>query len=199
MKVHKTNPKLLFGILALSVVSSPLAHTQSAAQKLHLDPATTEVHFTLKDTLHTVHGSFHLKEGDIVFNPVSGEAHGTIAVDVNSGASGNDTRDGRMKREFLEATNFPVATFEPQHVTGFDAASKSQKISVAGVMTVHGGSHPITIEFTVNREGATVTAIGQFKIPYVDWGIKNPSIPFVKVEKEVTVDLTAKGSLNPAQ
>ena len=184
-----------FAVLALAVILAPAALAQQPEKfHLHLDPAVTEVHYTLKDTLHTVKGTFHLTAGDIVFNS-SGDAHGQFTVDTGSGASGNDSRDGKMKREFLEVTSFPVATFAPQKVSGFSPAASSQKISVTGTMTVHGGSHPMTLEFTVAQEAALTTATTRFTIPYVEWGIKNPSIPFVKVEKEVTMDIVAKGTL----
>ena len=187
-------------LLVLAATSSTSVYAQQAvSEKLHLDPSSTEVHFTLKDTLHTVHGSFHLKAGDVVFDPQSGEAEGLISVDTGSGISGNDTRDGKMKRELLEVTSFPVATFTPQKVSGFNPTTSSQKISVAGTMTLHGGSHPMTLEFTVTQEGAQTTATTRFAIPYVEWGIKNPSIPFVKVEKEVTMDIVAKGTLTAAK
>jgi polyisoprenoid-binding protein YceI len=187
-------------ILAVTLVPAALAQQPENEQfHLHLDPASTEVHFTLKDTLHTVRGSFHLSAGDIVFNARTGEAHGLFSVECGSGASGNDTRDGRMKNELLEAPKFPLATFEPQKVTGFnpapDAANGARKISVAGNMTIHGTSRPMTLEFTVSQSGAATTATTHFIIPYVDWGIKDPSIPFVKVEKQVAMDVVAKGTL----
>ncbi len=188
-----------FKVLALAVIFAATLALPALAQQpekfhLHLDPATTEVHYTLKDTLHTVKGTFHLTAGDIVFSS-GGDAHGEFSVDTGSGSSGNDTRDGRMKRELLEVTSFPVATFTPQKVSGFNPTASSQKISVTGTMTLHGGSHPMTLEFTVTQEGALTTATTQFAIPYVEWGIKNPSIPFIKVEKEVTMDIVAKGTL----
>ena len=99
-----------FAVLALTVLLAPAAMAQQPASgklHLHLDPAKTEVHFTLKDTVHTVQGTFHLNAGEIVFDPVSGEASGTIAVDTWTGESGNDSRDGKMKREILEVTKFP--------------------------------------------------------------------------------------------
>ena len=197
MKALAARFSFLFVLAALSSAGACAQQTaqQVTSERLHLDPSSTEVHFTLKDTLHTVHGSFHLKVGDVVFNPQSGEAEGLIAVDAGSGSSGNDTRDGRMKREFLEVTSFPVATFTPQKVSGFNPTASSQKISVTGTMTLHGGSHPMTLEFTVTQEQTLMTAIARFVIPYVEWGIKSPDIAFVKVEKEVMMDIVAKGIL----
>jgi len=165
--------------------------------RLHLDPATTEIHFTLKDTIHTVHGTFQLKSGDLVLDTRNGTADGTINVDTGSGVSGNDTRDGKMKRDYLQVPSFPVASFQAQKVVNFNPAAESQKISVSGIFTLHGGSHPMTLDFTVNRSGTQITAETHFPIPYVAWGIKDPSVTFIKVEKEVAMDITAKGTLTP--
>jgi polyisoprenoid-binding protein YceI len=163
---------------------------------LHLDPAATEIHFTLKDAIHTVHGTFRLKSGELDIDTHNGNAQGLISVDTDSGASGNDTRDGKMKRDYLETGKFPMATFEVQKVTNFNPAADTQKITVSGIFTLHGGSHPMSLEFAVNRTGTAVTATTHFSIPYVAWGIKDPSVTFIKVEKEVTMDVTGKGSLS---
>jgi polyisoprenoid-binding protein YceI len=171
---------------------------QAAPQRLHLhlDPAATEVHFTLKDTVHTVHGGFHLSSGEIDFNPQTGEAHGQIAVDTGSGASGNDSRDGRMKREFLEVMKFPVATFEPQNVSGYNPSLDGQQIAVSGTLTLHGASHALTMNFQVSTAGGLTMATTHFLIPYVAWGIKDPSVPFIHAEKEVAMDIVAKGTFS---
>ncbi len=53
--------RIYFAVFAVSVC---LALGQSVhAQKMtvHLDPAQTEIQWTLTDTLHTVHGTFKLK------------------------------------------------------------------------------------------------------------------------------------------
>lgn len=192
----KSNLRRSFEFILLTLaLPMALAAQQPARMRLHLDPAATEIHYTLKDTLHTVRGTFHMKSGDIDFNTQTGEAKGLIEVETSSGVSGNDSRDGKMKRDYLEVPKFPVATFEAQKVTGFSSAPGAQKVTVAGVFTLHGGSHPLTLEFAVTHDGALVNATTSFKIPYVAWGIKDPSIPFVRVEKEVAVDIVAKGNL----
>ena len=57
-------------------------------------------------------------------------------------------------------------------------------------------SHPLRLQFTVIRTDGLTTATTHFMIPNVAWGIKNPSIPFVKVDKEVAMDIVAKGALS---
>jgi polyisoprenoid-binding protein YceI len=186
-------------VLACTLGASlfPAAIAQKPGQlHLHLDPAMTEVHYTLKDTIHTVHGTFHMSAGDIVFNSQTGEASGKIAVDTASGASGNDTRDGKMKKEYLEVPSFPVATYEVDHVNGYDPQKPIQKITVNGTMTLKGAKHALVMEFALSRDGQTTVAVTHFMIPYVAWGIKDPSNAFIHVEKEVLMEISARGSMS---
>ena len=187
-----------FAVLALAVTLVPAAFAQKAPAPLHLhlDPGQTEVHFTLKDTIHTVHGTFKMSAGAIDFDPQTGEASGQIVVDTGSGASGNDSRDGKMKREYLEAPSFPVATYDVEHVNGYDSAKQIQKITVNGTMTLHGAKHALVMEFALSRDGQTTVAVTHFLIPYVAWGIKDPSNAFIHVEKEVLMEISARGALN---
>ncbi len=190
----------LAAIFTVAPLSTVALHAQSSPQvHLHLDPAKTAVHFTLKDTVHTVVGTFRMESADITIDPASGLAHGAIRILTNSGDSGNATRDSKMKKQYLETAKFPTASFEPQKVTGFSVANTpqtAQSIQVAGIFTLHGDPHPLTLNFEVKMNGAEANATTQFKIPYVAWGIKDPSIPFIKVEKEVLIDIDARGSID---
>ena len=82
----------------------PLRAQQGA---LELDPARTAVHFTLKTSLHTVHGTFKIKHGDMHFDPDSGRASGEVVVDATSGESGSSARDSRMHKNVLESAKYP--------------------------------------------------------------------------------------------
>jgi hypothetical protein len=50
----------------------------------------------------------------------------------------------------------------------------------------------------VHIDGANITAKGSFLVPYVKWGLKDPSIMILKVAKEVHIDLELSGTLSPA-
>jgi polyisoprenoid-binding protein YceI len=157
--------------------SSPAASPQS----LDLDPSKTEIQFTLHDVLHTVHGTFKIKRGSIYFAPDSGKASGEIVVDVTSGASGSNARDQRMHKEILESQRYPEATFTPDHIDG--------KQNVHGVFRIHGADHELTLHFQVERTGDQYTASTHFIIPYVQWGMKDPSNFVLKVDKTVEMDI----------
>lgn len=80
-------------LLAVILSSCALAHAQD---HYRLDPATSEVHFTLGASGHDVVGTFHTSGGDFNFNRTSGAMSGKIAVDATSGNSDSKSRDKKM-------------------------------------------------------------------------------------------------------
>jgi len=168
-----------------------------AQQNLLIDPARSEVHFTLGDVLHTVHGTFHIQQGAIAFNRATGEASGSVVVDALSGQSGNSTRDGRMARDELKAQSYKDVTFAPTHITGEFKSSGDSTLTVHGVFTLLGVAHEIDVPMQVQVNGNQVHAVGSFVVPYVQWGLKDPSTLMLRVKKEVQIDLSLMGVLQP--
>ncbi|HEX5230517.1 MAG TPA: YceI family protein [Bryobacteraceae bacterium] len=177
--------------MKLWIFALVLAPICSAAD---LDPAKTEIQFTLHDVLHTVHGTFKLKRGSIHVDTDSGKAMGEIVVDVTSGASGSDARDRRMHKDVLQSQRYPEAIFTPDRVDGKLAADGESQLDVHGVFKIHGADHDMTLHFQVDRAGADYVASTHFSIPYVQWGMKDPSNFLLKVDK--TVDIDIKTTIN---
>jgi polyisoprenoid-binding protein YceI len=169
---------------ALTVSSFP-----AGAQSFEFDPAKTKIRFTLENVLHTVHGKFKLKRGSIAIDPDSGKATGEIVVDVASGATGSSSRDRRMHDEVLESRRYPEATFTPSRVDGKLGATGEPPIAVHGVLNLHGADHELTLLFQAQRAGDQYTLSTYFVIPYVEWGMKNPSTFLLKVESYVEMDI----------
>src|SRR5262249_33832218 len=115
-------PILAVALAWLGSVRPPLAAPQTAAAAeelvLTVDPAESRVHWTLDTTLHTVHGTFRRKSGELRFDPATGKAAGEIIADATSGASGNDSRDKKMHQEVLESPKFAEVIFRPERVEG---------------------------------------------------------------------------------
>jgi len=172
-------------------------HSSLWAQEmtLELDPANTKVEFTLPDVLHTVHGTFALKSGMIHFNPSSGSASGSVVVDVKSGQSGNSKRDRRMHEDILQSEQYPDATFTPTKMSGPFSPQGSSEIQVDGIFRIHGSDHPITLAIPLQISGNTATFKTQLVLPYVKWGMKNPSTFILRVGDKVNLDVAASGRL----
>lgn len=167
-----------------------------AGQKIfEFDPSKTQINFTLHDVLHTVHGTFQLKRGVLQFGPESGRATGEIVVDAASGASGSGSRDRRMHKEILESRKYPEAVFVPDHVEGKLAAQGKSEIDAHGIFKIHGAEHELTLHFEVQAAGDQYVATTHFTIPYVQWGMKNPSNFLLKVDDKVEMEVRAAVTL----
>lgn len=160
---------------------------------LRLDPGQSKVHWTLGSTLHTVHGTFALKWGSIHFDPETGKAGGEIVVNAASGQSGNDARDTRMKKEILETAQYSDIVFRPIQVEGTVDQSAASDLKLRGILSIHGVDHDLTALVHAELMGDHWKATGKFEVPYVMWGIKDPSVFLLKVKPFVDVELEASG------
>jgi polyisoprenoid-binding protein YceI len=166
---------------------------------LELDPARTHFEFTLAGALKTVHGTFKLKTGTIRFDPATGKASGLVVVDLTSGNSDNPGFDRKMDKDVLETQRYPEATFTPVRVFGRLEAKGDSPIELDGVFKLHGNEHDITLATTMRRDENQLNASAHLVIPYVDWGLKNPSTLFFGVGNLVDIDIkTAARITTPA-
>ncbi len=170
-----------------------LACAARAQDVFHLDASQSSAAFTLSDVLHTVHGSFRVKSGSIQFDSAAGTASGEIVVDATSGDSGSSARDKRMHQNILESKKFPEIVFVPSRMRGIVSARGESKVEIDGTFTIHGASHPLTASAVVNVTGEHLNAKVHFAVPYVAWGMKNPSTLFLRVAESVDIDLDASG------
>jgi len=177
-------------LLALSILPA-------AAQQIsvHFDPAKTKVSFTLSDVLHTVHGSFRLRNGDMQFDAATGKASGQLVVDATTGDSGSGARDSRMHRNILESNKYPDIVFTPDHVDGKVNLDGDSKVEVHGMFAIHGGTHELTLPAAVHVSHDQVTVDTRFSVPYQKWGMKNPSTLFLRVGDQVQIEIQAKGRI----
>ena len=179
-------------LLCCGVLTPAVVHGETAV----FDPARTTINFTLRDVLHTVHGSFKLKSGVIHFDPNTGKASGLVVVDAKSGNSGSGARDRRMHKNILESDRYPEIAFTPDRLTGKMATNGTAQIQMHGLFRIHGVDHEMTLAFQVETEARQVTASTHFSVPYVQWGMKNPSTFILKVNETVDVDVRATGELS---
>jgi polyisoprenoid-binding protein YceI len=161
----------------------------SQPRSLVIEPAQTKVEFTLGSLLHTVHGDFQLKRGTLRFDVQSGMASGELVVDATSGESGNAARDKRMHASILESGRYPEITFRPDRVDGKVAPEGKSQVQLHGMFAIHGVEHEILLPVTVDAASGQYNVAATFEVPYVKWGMKNPSTLMLRVNDKVEITI----------
>ena len=184
--------KLILTALSLALYAG------AAEYQLRLDPESTQVNWTLGDVLHTVHGTFKLRRGEIVFDNETGKAGGEVVVDATSGESGSTSRDGRMHKNVLESAKYPDVSFSPDRLDGKVEPTGVSNVKLHGTFRIHGGAHEITVPVKVTANSDSLDAEIKFEVPFVAWGMKDPSTLFLRVNKSVEIEMRATGRLSQA-
>jgi len=183
---------------ALAVLTLLIAGlTAAAAQQttLSLDPARTSVNFTLGAALHTVHGTFRAKPSTLQINPAAGRVSGEIEVDAKSGETGSGMRDRKMHKDVLQSEQYPEISFRPDRFEGALAAQGKSSVKVHGMFRLHGVDREIMVPADVEMAADHWSATVHFSVPYVKWGMQNPSTLFLRVSDGVDIELVAGGSV----
>jgi polyisoprenoid-binding protein YceI len=163
---------------------------------LYLDPGKTTVNFTLDAALHSVHGTFRIKQSALQFDSASGQISGEVLVDAKSGETGNGMRDRKMHKDVLESESYPEISFRPDGVEGMIANAGKSSVRVHGMFRIHGVDREVTVPAQVEMSPNQWTATVHFTIPYARWGMRNPSTLFLRVSDSVEIDLVAAGSIS---
>jgi polyisoprenoid-binding protein YceI len=103
-----------------------------------------------------------------------------------------------MHKEILESDRYPVISFRPDRVEGNVATLGTSNIQVHGMFSIHGADHELTMPVKVEVFPDHWTADTHFTIPYVKWGIKNPSTFVLRVSESVEIDIHASGANPPS-
>src|SRR5271166_1480191 len=182
-------------LVAITFVAIATVAASAQSVAFQLDSQHTTVKFTLGDVLHTVAGTFHLKRGSLGLDVASGKMTGEIVVDAKSGESGSGLRDRKMHRDVLESERYPEIAFRPDRVDGTVLLQGKSSVRVHGTFNIHGADHELTVPAEVEMFPDHWTATLHFAVPYVKWGLKNPSNLFLKVSESVDIDLATAGTL----
>lgn len=204
MKLFRAPLKPVFYLGATLLVALPVlialpqhAAPQSSASPLvfAVDPVQSSVHWTLGSSLHTVHGTFALKRGSLQVDPATGKASGEIVADATSGKSGDDGRDKKMHKEVLESGKFGEIVFRPDNVSGKLESQGESTIQIHGGFLLHGSEHELTVPAQADLSGDHWSGRAKVSVPFIEWGLKNPSNWLLKVQHTVNVELELKGTI----
>jgi polyisoprenoid-binding protein YceI len=181
-------------VFVLAAILAPVAIAQH--QTFAVNPDASDVKMTLNTTHEVVIGTFHIQSGSIEFDRGTPKMSGAVVVLAGSGKTGNNSRDKKMNKDILEVEQYATVSFEPKTYAGAIAPSGDSNIQVTGIFTLLGTPHEITVPILVHLDGASATARAHFVVPYVQWGVKNPSFLIWKADNEVAIDLNIVGTIS---
>jgi len=161
----------------------------STADELVLAPASSQVTFLLPATLHQVHGSFQLVEGRICFDLASHAVAGRIVLDAQSAQTGLASRDRNLKETVLDSERFPQIVFEPERLEVVAQSGDEAQVRLHGEVEIRGLRKPLEIPAHVTRHAQAIRIQSDFEVPYVAWGLPDPSVLILKVAPEVSLHL----------
>jgi polyisoprenoid-binding protein YceI len=182
--------------IALPLLFGFAAYAQH--QTFTVNPNASQVAFSLSGTGHHVTGTFHVQTGSVDFDRKAQTISGSVVVSAASGDSGDKSRDKNMHNNVLDVEHYADVSFVPKSYQGTISPNGDSTIQVSGVFTLHGTPHDLTVLMQIHIDNGALTAKTQFTVPYVKWGLKDPSVFILKVSKDVDVNLTLTGQVTPA-
>jgi polyisoprenoid-binding protein YceI len=174
-------------LLLLLVAASP-----AAGRTFTVEPAKSTVRYHIVHKLHRVTGASSTIEGKGVLRP-DGTVLAMVRVPMASFDSGERNRDADM-REAVDARQHPFVVFKGTTRLDGDVLPTAQPTTVQakmdGEIELHGVKKPVVVPLTIELSpDGTVRARGSFEVSLDAFGIKRPSLLFVKIEDACKIDL----------
>ena len=186
------------GSRLLLLVAALLSPAVLSAQtvELELAPDATEIELSLRATLHKVTGTADLERGRLLFDPEAGTVEGEVVIDASSVDTGNARRDRKMHADVLESERYESIELHPRRLLDPVAEGESATVRLSAEILIHGDRHEVELPVEVDWQGETLRYRLDFAIPYVEWGMEDPSTFLLKVAKEVEVSIRGSGTVD---
>ncbi len=128
-------------------------------------------------------GSLTVEEGTV--------AEATFEVDVASITSDDGKRDNKFKGDIMDADTFPTASFvlnEPLTFGTLEQSGTASETTAKGDLTLKDVTKSVSSDLTFQVIGDQIEVVGSIPVAYSDFGIDNPTNPFVTVRDEGMVE-----------
>lgn len=158
----------IFSLVALSMLLVP-ALASAQVEKFTVDPAHSEIGFTVRHFVSKVPGRFKQFEGEVLMDPkdpttmvINGK------VKTASISTDNEKRDGHLQSpDFFDAPNNPEITFKSKKVT-----KDGEKYTVLGDLTMRGVTKEVPLQVEVlGVEGRKAGFEATGRVNRKDYGI----------------------------
>jgi polyisoprenoid-binding protein YceI len=105
-----------------------------------------------------------------------------IEVDMTTLETDNDRRDGAIRNQAIETSQFPTATFtltEPIELRELPAEGKEVQVDAVGDLTLHGVTRQVTFPLEAQVDGDVITVTGSLEVQFADYDIEKPTAAIV--------------------
>ena len=139
-------------------------------------------------------GSTSGVSGEIVVTP-DGQldaAASKVTIDLTSLKSDESMRDAFVQRNTLQTSQYPQAVFEPTAISGLSSlpTSGTATFQLAGNLTVHGVTKPITWTVTADFNGQQASGKATAPFTITEFGMMIPKAgPVLSVQDSGTLEL----------
>lgn len=131
-------------VLAVGMLATTASFAVAQNSNWISDPAHSEVDFTVTHlSISKVHGKFAKVNARITLDASDVTKSSVVAtIDTSTVDTGETARDNDLRSaHFFDVANFPTATF-----TSTSVAKSGNGLSVAGNLTLHGVTKPVTLD-----------------------------------------------------
>jgi len=90
---------------------------------------------------------------------------------------------------------YTEVVFRPDRADGSIPAQGSSTLQLRGTFFLHGAQHELTIPVQAELTDGRWKGTAKFSVPYIRWGLKNPSNFFLKVDPAVEIELAFAGGV----
>lgn len=165
--------------------SAPATAAVARGVKLTIDPSGTQGSYQVQEQLagHDF-TSQAIGRTSAVAGAIVLDANGTIVpsqsnltLDLRTLKSDQSMRDNYIQHDPLQTAQYPLATFAPSQATGLAwplPASGTAKFDLAGDMTVHGTTKPLTWSVTATFGADKVTGTATTPFTFTEFGMQPP-------------------------
>ncbi|CAQ00972.1 YceI family protein [Clavibacter sepedonicus] len=120
----------------------------------------------------------------------------TVKVDVASIATDAAPRDEYFRSTAMEVSKYPDATFTlTQPVdAAVPASGQVATVDATGELTMHGVTQTVTVPLQAALTDDGVQVSGSIPVTFSDYGVEAPSLGFVSVQPQGTVEFLVKAT-----
>lgn len=123
-----------------------------------------------------------------------------VVVEPGRFDSGNFILDEQARSDVFNIARYPTITFTATRISADPdnlPSGATRQLVIRGTLAMHGVERSLEVPVTVNRDGNSFSASGEFSVLLSDFGMTRPGFLFLRVADLVAVSFNIRGELTP--